>query len=36
MMNNEVIMSPSIEDKSRERRVWGAWATTGFGVVVLM
>src|SRR4030042_325437 len=36
MMNNEVIISPNVEEKSRDRSVWGPWATTGFGVVVLV
>jgi membrane protease YdiL (CAAX protease family) len=35
MMNTESGIIKDIEDKKPEKRVWGAWATTGFGAVVM-
>lgn len=34
-MNTEVVINTEIENKVPEKRVWGAWATIGFGAAVL-
>jgi hypothetical protein len=35
MINNEAVILPDAENKQPENRVWGAWATVGFGAAVL-
>ncbi len=34
-MNDIVSVSPVIEQPAPEKRVWGAWATVGFGAVII-
>jgi uncharacterized protein len=36
MMNDETVIIAETENKPPEKRVWGAWATLGFGAVILV